>query len=261
MESVSYSNDGVGSGCDLPSFWKHDRHNTGRPWVGLNGTVVSIPHSEQVVRVSGRTRSDPRARLALHCLQCLGSFLNCLSWKNTCSPAVKTKSVPQSTHFSTRSLNSMAGFPHREIHRNRPWLSSYLPVPVPCRRSSCKTRARTALRIRAVIELCPKSRATCKHRALDARQSISCNPSVSTGFRHRAHRSSLTLREPMGRSGFDRQNAGELQYQSNVTARPSRSSIVCVAASVSLERKPPERPPRGGLKIRESPVSVFRHHA
>ena len=53
----------------------------------------------------------PRARFALHCLQCLGSFLNCLSWKNSCSPAVKTNSAPQSMHVNTRSVNSMAGFP------------------------------------------------------------------------------------------------------------------------------------------------------
>jgi len=70
-----------------------------------------VPHSEQVVRVSGRTLKLPRARLALHCLQCLGSFLNCLSWKNNCSPAVNTKSAPQSVHFKIRSLKSMAGFP------------------------------------------------------------------------------------------------------------------------------------------------------
>ena len=91
------------------AFWKHARHSTGRPWVGLNGTVVSAPHAEHVVRVSGRTRCGPRARFALHCLQCLGSFLNCLSWKKTCSPAVNTNSAPQSAHFSTRSWNSMVG--------------------------------------------------------------------------------------------------------------------------------------------------------
>jgi len=34
-----------------------------------------------------------------------------LSWKNNCSPAVNTKSEPQSLHFKTLSLNSMAGFP------------------------------------------------------------------------------------------------------------------------------------------------------
>jgi hypothetical protein len=34
--------------------WKHSRQYTGRPWVGLKGTVVSFPHCEQVVRVSAR---------------------------------------------------------------------------------------------------------------------------------------------------------------------------------------------------------------
>lgn len=92
-------------------FSKHDRHSTGLPWVGLNGTVVDSPHSEHVVRVSERTREPPALRLALHCLQRLGSFVNCLSWKKSCSPAVNTNSAPQSIHFNTRSVNSMAGFP------------------------------------------------------------------------------------------------------------------------------------------------------
>src|SRR6516225_3345824 len=51
------------------------------------------------------------ARLALHGLHRLGSFLNCLSWKNNCSPAVNTKSAPQSTHFKTLSWNSMEELP------------------------------------------------------------------------------------------------------------------------------------------------------
>ena len=106
----------------------------------MKGTVVSVPHSEHVVRVSGRTRGLPRARFALHCLQCLGSFLNSLSWKKVCSPAVKTNSVPQSTHLRALSLNSMAGFPDREIARNRPWLCNGAPVAVPCRQSWCCTR-------------------------------------------------------------------------------------------------------------------------
>ena len=73
-------------------------------------------------RLRTHSRCDPRARFALHCLQCLGSFLNCLSWKKTCSPAVKINSAPQSVHFSTRSWNSMFGrLPlNRENHRNRP---------------------------------------------------------------------------------------------------------------------------------------------
>ena len=75
--------------------------------------MVSLPQPEQLVRVSTLGR-DPEAlgpneevRLALQALQRLGSFLNCLSWKNSCSPAVKTKSVPQSIHFKTLSWNSM----------------------------------------------------------------------------------------------------------------------------------------------------------
>jgi hypothetical protein len=34
-----------------------------------------------------------------------------LSWKNSCSPAVKTNSAPQSLHVKTLSVKSMAGFP------------------------------------------------------------------------------------------------------------------------------------------------------
>lgn len=112
-------------------FWKQERHSTGLPWVGLNGTVVSAPHSEQVVRVSVRTRALPLARLALHCLQRLGSFLNCLSWKKNCSPAVKMKSAPQSTHFNTRSWNSMAGFPTENCTDPAVNMRA-VAVPVPC---------------------------------------------------------------------------------------------------------------------------------
>jgi hypothetical protein len=62
----------------------------------------------------------------------LGSFLNCLSWKKSCSPAVKINSAPQSLHVKTLSENSMAGFP-----KGGNWLKSAvnttsLPVPFPC---------------------------------------------------------------------------------------------------------------------------------
>src|SRR5271167_3440726 len=93
--------------------WKHSLQRTGRPCVGLKGTVVSLPQAEQLVRVSTRGRDveecgpGDEVRLDLHALQRLGSFLNCLSWKNSCSPAVKTKSAPQSIHFRTLSWNSM----------------------------------------------------------------------------------------------------------------------------------------------------------
>ena len=95
--------------------WKHSRQKTGRPCVGLNGTVVSFPQCEQLVRVSTRakfwleTGVGPKLddRLPLQVLQRLGSFLNCLSKKNNCSPAVKVKSTPQSMHFNTLSWNSI----------------------------------------------------------------------------------------------------------------------------------------------------------
>jgi hypothetical protein len=93
--------------------WKHSRQNTGRPCVGLKGTVVSLPHCEQVVFVSALTcplAGPPFSTLlALHPLQRFGSFLKPLSAKNICSPAVKTNSAPHSLHFRTLSWNSMAG--------------------------------------------------------------------------------------------------------------------------------------------------------
>ena len=118
-----------------PAFWKHERHRTGRPCVGRKGTVVSSPHAEHLVRVSVRTRGPLFARFALHCLQRLGSFLNCLSWKNNCSPAVNTNSSPQSTHLRTRSVNSMAGFPEAGKSEIGQDLVS-VPVPFPCLRTS-----------------------------------------------------------------------------------------------------------------------------
>jgi hypothetical protein len=77
--------------------------------VGLNGTVVSLPHDEQDARVSTRSCGwecdaawrDPR--WALQARQRFGSFLNCLSAKNACSPAVHTKSEPQSLQRRTLS--------------------------------------------------------------------------------------------------------------------------------------------------------------
>src|SRR5918995_259755 len=92
--------------------WKHSLQKTGRPCVGRNGTVVSLPQAEQLVCVSTRSRmvgpADARfARLALQVLHRFGSFLNCLSAKNSCSPAVQMKSSPQSTHLRLLSWNSI----------------------------------------------------------------------------------------------------------------------------------------------------------
>src|SRR5215467_913698 len=95
--------------------WKHSLQKTGRPWVGLKGTVVSFPHCEQLVLVSVRAGAEcpptASARLALQALQRLGSFLNPLSAKNICSPAVNTNSAPHSEHFRTLSWYSMEAFP------------------------------------------------------------------------------------------------------------------------------------------------------
>ena len=78
---IGPANRGVGTlgGCNVPCFRKHDRQSTGLPCVGLNGTVVSSPHSEHVVLVSDRAVRPPLVLFALHCLQRLGSFLNLLS--------------------------------------------------------------------------------------------------------------------------------------------------------------------------------------
>src|SRR5271154_4893198 len=101
--------------------WKHCRQSTGLPCVGLNGTVVSTPHSEHSVRVS--VRESPAAagpapaltaapeRFDLHGLQRFGSFLNCLSKKKSCSPAVKINSPPQSAHVKSLSRNSIPLLP------------------------------------------------------------------------------------------------------------------------------------------------------
>src|SRR5262249_53301115 len=95
--------------------WKHSLQNTGRPCVGLKGTVVSFPQAEHVVTVSTRSRGAPvpagrLARLLLQALHRFGSFLEFFSGKNCCSPAVQTNSAPQSTHLRIRSWNSIGRY-------------------------------------------------------------------------------------------------------------------------------------------------------
>src|SRR5436190_13303085 len=95
--------------------WKHSLQKTGRPCVGLKGTVVSLPHAEHVVTVSTRSRATGPpagrlARLALQGLHRFGSFLKFLSAKNCCSPAVQMNSVAQSTHLRIRSWNSIGRY-------------------------------------------------------------------------------------------------------------------------------------------------------
>jgi len=124
-------------------FWKHWRQRTGRPCVGLKGTVVSIPQSEQTVRVSVREipaaagpepgRAEAPARLDLQGLHRLGSFLNCLSKKKSCSPAVKMNSPPQSAQVNILSTNSIAASPDLPGRVTTPWKSCRLPERSPCR--------------------------------------------------------------------------------------------------------------------------------
>src|ERR1700685_368568 len=105
--------------------WKHSRQKTGRPCVGRKGTVVSLPHCEQVVLVSDRicvaplAPPPPSARLALQALQRFGSFLKPLSAKNICSPAVNTNSALHSEHFRTLSWNSMSRSPWPKSSRGK----------------------------------------------------------------------------------------------------------------------------------------------
>jgi len=80
--------------------------------------VVCFPHPEQTTWAKTLSLNElepeddpPRValRLLLQALQRLGSLRNFLSWKKLCSPAVKTKSTPQSIHFNTLSWNSIEG--------------------------------------------------------------------------------------------------------------------------------------------------------
>ena len=94
----------------LVLFAKQVLHSTGLPCVGLNGTVVLFPHSEQMTRVSVRYCATPPpcpCLLALHCLQCFGSLTNPFSEKNCCSPAENTNCAPQPTHKTSRSTKAI----------------------------------------------------------------------------------------------------------------------------------------------------------
>ena len=84
---------------------KRSRKPDAPAWASGMARWSPRPHCEQfaVVSTLAWPLEPPSWRLPLHALQRLGSFLKFLSAKNCCSPAVKTKSAPQSTHFSTRS--------------------------------------------------------------------------------------------------------------------------------------------------------------
>src|SRR5712691_7579271 len=133
--------------------WKHSLQKTGRPCVGLNGTVVSLPQFEQLVTVSTRSGATMApagrlARFALQALHRLGSFLKFLSAKNCCSPAVQTNSEPQSTHLRILSWNSigrhLVGVGLTPAHAGASSGSASAPVPAShgaCLLASSRTSA------------------------------------------------------------------------------------------------------------------------
>jgi len=102
----------------------------------------------------------------LQFLQRLGSFVNFLSWKNSCSPAVNTKSVPQSMHFKNlipvfhwRGAPSASllctGDPNREGSGSQRGQETYIPSYLPL------DSARRAVCTRAVLAFLLLRDATC----------------------------------------------------------------------------------------------------
>src|ERR1700739_185918 len=89
-------------GCS-DCFAKQTLQSTGFVPLGLNGTVVAMPHPEQVTRTS--ILWCPSA-LTLQGLQRFGSFANPFSWKNCCSAAEKTNVEPHWKHVNSRSTKS-----------------------------------------------------------------------------------------------------------------------------------------------------------
>ena len=80
---------------------------------GWKGTVVSTPHSAQMASYRSRwnppsPRWDLRAERQL--AHRLGSLVKPLDAKNSCSPTVKTKGVPQSTQVMVLSDSSTGQF-------------------------------------------------------------------------------------------------------------------------------------------------------
>jgi hypothetical protein len=69
--------------------------------------VVSLPQAEHTTRVSLRPYFNSPSVFALQVLHRFGSLLSCLSRKNSCSSAEKTKSPPQTKHLIVRSVSSI----------------------------------------------------------------------------------------------------------------------------------------------------------
>jgi hypothetical protein len=97
-------------------------------------------------------------------------------------------------HLSTRSVNSMAGFPHRDDHRNRSWTKTCrFRFPDSCRNAIQGPGPRE--KIRAVYESAHCSRQSCMPHA-NTCEAIRRNLSVSEGCLHCAADSLRTGEEP-----------------------------------------------------------------
>ena len=116
---------GCGPGSDGPQLLeperllKHERQSTALPCLGMKGTVVSEPHAAHAIPNCGRALRWTPPRFALHPLHRFGSFVKLFSKKKSCSPAVKTKSVEQSVHRNTLSVNCKAEPPNGVSPRDK----------------------------------------------------------------------------------------------------------------------------------------------
>ena len=92
---------------------KQSLQYTGLSPRGKKGTIVSTPHWAQTAGCISRGPPPPPPnpppwflRAPRHAGQRVGSLVNPLEAKNSCSPTVKTKTAPQSLHV--RSLSEIA---------------------------------------------------------------------------------------------------------------------------------------------------------
>jgi hypothetical protein len=108
------------TGYHLGSRSGSEESACGRRALGLE--ALAAEHGSSLRRLKVRDRPaaagpTPGLRAAperfdLHGLQRLGSFLNCLSKKKSCSPAVKMNSPPQSAQVNSLSTKSIQLLPY-----------------------------------------------------------------------------------------------------------------------------------------------------
>jgi len=103
--------------------WKHFLGKIPGDLALAEGTVVSLPHCEQLVlflRVETEIPSTAASvRFALATRAALRLFLIPCRAKNICSREEKQNSAPHSEHFSTLSMDSMTPSPWTPIGRGR----------------------------------------------------------------------------------------------------------------------------------------------